>query len=136
MEANVNFVVELETIPRLIGHLLSEEELKLDPLTRLIAKAANSADNGNIIEAMKFLQEVRNALRIADSRIEQCETILIGATTPPRQEHQPSPRETEKAAKDITPQAEELRGFSDFVSKMNTEPEKDNDNEDASTQEG
>jgi hypothetical protein len=128
MEANITILVDVETMPRLIGHLLSEQELRIEPLTRKVARACHMAEEGSIFEAKEMITEARQTLLSIDTRLQQCETLVKGmgnALTAPE------PQEEDSKSHIIEEQARNLKDFSTFLTKMTEQEEGDGE-----TQEG
>ena len=127
MEANVTISVDVETIPRLIGHLLSEQELRFEPLTRKVSRACHMAEEGNIFEAKEMVTEARQTLLSIDARLQQCESLVKGMgdalAGPPSQEG----TEEDNNSQTIDNQARNLKDFSAFLTKMTEQEEGDDE---------
>jgi hypothetical protein len=119
MEANVTISVNVDTLPRLIGHLISEEELKFEPLSRKVAKAAFNMEEGKIFESTQLLSEAMKSLSAIESRLRQCDMLIRGLGNALNGK----PDETEDRAKNIVSQAQDISEFSSFLSKMGDQEE-------------
>tara|TARA_B100000131_G_scaffold314183_2_gene350618 strand:- start:527 stop:898 length:372 start_codon:yes stop_codon:yes gene_type:complete len=121
MEANLTVSVDVKTLPRLIGHLIAEEELKFEPLSRKVAKAAYYMDEGKIFEAAEILNESLEGILSIERRLKQCDNLIKGLGDAIKGSNE----EQNNSIQDIVQQAKDASQFSDFLSKMGSEEEDD-----------
>lgn len=125
MEANLTITVDVEAVPRLIGHLLEEEENKLEDLSRKFSKAHHMAERGGVFGVVEVIQDIRRTLSLIDGRLNQAEHLCTGlAAGLSTQEGKASGAEQPE---DILKQAENVQKFSSFLERMEKdEMEEDN----------
>ena len=122
MEANVTISVEVDTLPRLISHLIAEEELRLEPLARRVARASHDMEQGRVFEATRVLEESLETLSSIEARLKQCNTLIKGMGNALNGQ----PDTQKSSTQDMIKQVQDMSKFSNFLSKM----EDDEENED------
>ena len=123
MEANLTITVDVESVPRLVGHLLEEEENKLEDLSRKFSKAHHMAERGGVFGVVEVIQEIRRTLSLIDGRLNQAESLCTGLAA--GLSSQESPGSGNPLPEDILEQAENVQKFSSFLERMEAEDEAD-----------
>lgn len=121
MEANLTITVDVESVPRLIGHLLEEEENKLEDLSRKFSKAHHMAERGGVFGVVEVIQDIRRTLSIIDGRLNQAENLCTGLAEGISTQNTTAPRDS--TSNNILEQAENVQKFSSFLERMEEEDE-------------
>jgi hypothetical protein len=74
----VSYESELEDIPNAVSELILNTKEKLRSLLEEIHVSAADADNGNILESLEKIDNVRKELTKIDVRLLDCSSILSG----------------------------------------------------------
>jgi hypothetical protein len=74
----VSYESELEDIPNAVSELILNTKEKLRSLLEEIHVSAADADNGNILESLEKIGNVRKELAKIDVRLLDCSSILSG----------------------------------------------------------
>ena len=74
----VSYESELEDIPNEVSELILNTKEKLRSLLEEIHVSAADADNGNILESLEKIDNVRKELTKIDVRLLDCSSILSG----------------------------------------------------------
>ena len=74
----VSYESELEDIPNAVSELILNTKEKLRSLLEEIHVSAADADNGNILESLEKIDNVRKELAKIDVRLLDCSSILSG----------------------------------------------------------
>ena len=74
----VSYESELEDIPNAVSELILNTKEKLRSLLEEIHVSAADADNGNILESLEKIDNVRKELAKIDVRVLDCSSILSG----------------------------------------------------------
>lgn len=118
MEANLTVTVDVESVPRLIGHLLEEEENKLEDLSRKFSKAHHMAERGGVFGVVREIQQIRQTLSLIDGRLVQAENLCTGLAAGLSQQEE---EQADSPTSNILEQAENVQKFSSFLEKMEEE---------------
>ena len=117
MEANLTITVDVESVPRLVSHLLEEEENKLEELSKKFSKAHYMSEKGSVFPVVEEIQQIRQLLALIDGRLRQAENLCTGLAAGLTQQE---PQEA-TIASGILEQAENVEKFSSFLERMEEE---------------
>tara|TARA_B100001113_G_C20568183_1_gene387776 strand:+ start:91 stop:465 length:375 start_codon:yes stop_codon:yes gene_type:complete len=120
MEANLTITVDVESVPRLVSHLLEEEENKLEDLSKKFSKAHYMSEKGSVFPVVEEIQQIRQMLTLIDGRLRQAENLCTGLAAGLSQQET---RQDGNVASNILEQAQNVEKFSSFLEKMEEEDE-------------
>lgn len=116
----VSYESELDDIPNAVAELILNVKDKLKTLSGDLLLSAGDADNGNILESLEKIDNVRKDLAKIDIRLLDCSSILSGYVREATARYVETPQLTQEvSAMDVLAVEDELNVESTTIKEQN-----------------